>query len=261
MSRVVVVAAVVLSVAVSSAAVARGAEQRTTAVFSGAVLDPAGVPVADTVVFMTHIENGTQLQFVTGVDGRFEFSGLAPGAYRVTSMTSGFGRVEINLEAGETSRRDVVLQFGPFHEAWLIGPGGPAPRGPAGREWQCGSRGLPFCGPPSLVAEFERDEQERQGEPLLPPRTTRTIPMEYPAALRDARIEGRIVVDGRLGADGVLREMQVQTADRPELERATLAALADVRWEPARLRGKAVAVPLTVGIRYSLSTTNPPTGR
>jgi TonB family protein len=249
------IAAVVVSVAIGQLTVTLDALQRTTAVLAGAVLDPDGVAVADSVVFMTHVESGAQLQFVTGADGRFEFSGLAPGAYRLTSMTSGFGRIELMLEAGDTIRRDVVLQFGPFQEAWLISAssGAGTPRGAAGRDWQCASRGVPFCGPSSLVAEFERDELEREGEPLLPPRTTRMIPMEYPARLRDGRIEGRIVVTGRLGIDGVLTEMRVLSSDRPELESSTLDALAHVRWEPARLRGKPVAVPFTIAIRYTLS--------
>lgn len=243
----------------------RAVEQRTTAVFSGRVLDPDGVPVADSVVFMTHVDSGAQLELITGNDGRFEFSGLAPGAYRITSMTSGFGRVEITLDAGDVVRRDFTLQFGPFQESWLIAPSNGGDRARAGRgnggEWTCASRGLPFCGPPSLVAEFDRDERERLGEPVLQPRPVHMIPMEYPAQLRAAKLEGRIVVEGRLGTDGVLSAMVVRSSDRPELDQPTLNALAQVRWEPARLRGKPIAVPLTVAIRYVLTPATPPPGR
>jgi hypothetical protein len=253
------IAAVAVSLAVLPLTIVLDAQQRsTTAVVAGAVLDPDRIPVADSVVFMTHVESGAQLQLVTGADGRFEFSGLAPGAYRLTSMTSGFGRIDLTLEAGDVIRRDIVLQFGPFQEAWMIRASAsrgrtPAPQGAAGREWPCASRGLPFCGPPSLVAEFERDERERSGEPLLPPRPTRLPPMEYPSRLRDGKIEGRIVLTGRLSVDGVFEEMRVLSSDRPELEQPTLETLARVRWEPARLRGKSVAVPLTIGIRYVLT--------
>jgi outer membrane biosynthesis protein TonB len=71
--------------------------------------------------------------------------------------------------------------------------------------------------------------------------------------LRDGKIEGRIVLTGRLSVDGVFEEMRVLSSDRPELEQPTLETLARVRWEPARLRGKSVAVPLTIGIRYVLA--------
>jgi hypothetical protein len=97
MNRILIAATVVSLAFVPR--VALGGQQRTTAVLSGSILDPDRMPVADGVVFVTDVAS--------------EFSGLVPGLYRVTSFTSGFGRVDVTLEAGDTIRRDIVLQFGP----------------------------------------------------------------------------------------------------------------------------------------------------
>jgi hypothetical protein len=158
------------------------------------------------------------------------------------------------LEAGEHLRREITLSFGPFREAWqIVRSDTPVkPRVGQNAVWGCAPGGLPFCGPPSLVAEFERDEREQLAGVVVPPRRLQTIAMSYPRLLREKRLAGRIVIEGRVGTDGVLTEVRVSSSDDARLIAPTLEALADVRWEPARLRGEPLAVPLTIAIRYVL---------
>jgi uncharacterized protein (TIGR03435 family) len=230
-------------------------------VFSGIVLDPNGAPVEGATIYVTSIRTSEQLDFATTAEGRFEFSGLPAGDYRVSSMTPGIGVFTVTLAAGEPVHREITLAFGPFQETWDIiraAPGAPMPPRTMPAGWRCTNRvtGLPLCAPSSVIDEFERDETERLKAPVLGPRRI-GLPPSYPPDLLEARIQGAVVLRGRLTPDGVLTAVQLTSSGHSALDAAALAAVNGVRWEPARIRGVAQEVPLTVTLRYRLDAAAP----
>jgi len=74
----------------TSAGEGQNRDDRETAMVDGSVRDPSGAAVAAAQVTLTLID-GTQSRTVTsGIDGRFTFVGVAPGAYVVTVRAPGF---------------------------------------------------------------------------------------------------------------------------------------------------------------------------
>jgi hypothetical protein len=196
-----------------------------------------------------------QLTFETDASGRFAFSGLPPGEYRMTASTPGAVPViGLRLNAGGQVERDMTLRVGPFREAWTVvtsnlDPSTRRVTRPLPADWGCAPFGPPLCGPPSLVEEFARDEQERLARsPVLAPRRARLDAIDDYLPFRDIGVEGVVEIEGRIGTDGVFTPVRVVSADHPALEAAALESLGRMTWEPARLRGIPVDVPLTVTI-------------
>ena len=75
---------------------------------------------------------------------------------------------------------------------------------------------------------------------------------EYPRTLRDAGLEGTVIVEGRIGTDGLASDLKVVSDVHPALASAAVEAVQAERWEPGRVRGVAIEVPLRMTIDYIL---------
>jgi len=81
------------------------AQQITTAVIQGTVVDSSGAVVPGATVEAVNIETNLTLVRTTGADGRFAFLQLQPGRYTLSFMLSGFASVVVefvDLTVGQT---------------------------------------------------------------------------------------------------------------------------------------------------------------
>lgn len=76
-------------------------------------------------------------------------------------------------------------------------------------------------------------------------------PPIYPEAARRAGIQGTVLVKAHVREDGAVDSVQVARSI-PLLDGAAMAAVRQWRFEPARLKGKAVAVWAVVPVKFSL---------
>ena len=93
--------------------------------------------------------------------------------------------------------------------------------------------------PPSLRTEFQRDREASWNQPVRGPEPVggwefywSRLP-EYPEALKSARLEGRVVVEGRIGTNGFASDLRVVSKVHPALAGAAIEAVQAERWEPA----------------------------
>ena len=87
---------------------------------------------------------------------------------------------------------------------------------------------------------------------VVPPTVKNAVEIEYPEALADdpAPPEGGVVVRFVVGEDGVPRDIAVVSGIHPDLDALASDAVSRLRFEPATLDGKAVAVALTETINF-----------
>lgn len=87
--------------------------QSHLAAIRGTILDPAGAAVAGATVRVTNYETG-ELRSSTTEDGRFTFSALQPGMYRVQVEKQGFAPREVGIELQVNQQRslDFKLEVG-----------------------------------------------------------------------------------------------------------------------------------------------------
>src|SRR4051794_766767 len=68
------------------------AQQLAMARIDGTVTDPSGKSVADIIVTLTNVKQGTARTFTTGRDGAFAFATIEAAAYELSaSASAGFG--------------------------------------------------------------------------------------------------------------------------------------------------------------------------
>jgi protein TonB len=94
-------------------------------------------------------------------------------------------------------------------------------------------------------------EPLRVGGSISRPERIRYVAPVYPPIARAAHVEGIVVVEAVLGADGRVREARVLRS-APLLDAAAIAAVEQWQFTPTLLNGQAVPVVMTVTVVFSL---------
>ena len=86
----------------------------------------------------------------------------------------------------------------------------------------------------------------------IPPRPVYTPDPEYTSSARRDKIEGTVIINLKLDADGIPREMKIARSLRPDLDQKALEAVAKWRFSPAKKDGKPIPVFLSVEVGFKL---------
>jgi protein TonB len=87
-----------------------------------------------------------------------------------------------------------------------------------------------------------------------PPQAIERQPAAYPAKARAKGITGYVVLRLRVGADGMVQDVQVQEATPPGVfEETAVTSVRGWRFEPATYEGRPVTVQVTQTVRFELS--------
>lgn len=79
-----------------------------------------------------------------------------------------------------------------------------------------------------------------------------SVQPNYPVDAIQMRIEGPVVVHALIAKDGSLHELKPVRGDNPMLVRAALKAVQQWRYEPTRLNGAPVEMPIDITIKFNL---------
>lgn len=91
----------------------------------------------------------------------------------------------------------------------------------------------------------------RVGGKVQAPRLIRQVQPEYPPLAKQARIQGDVVIDSVIDAEGRVTEMKVVSGS-PLLVRSAIQALGRWRYQPTLLNGQPVAVDMLVTLHFTL---------
>lgn len=87
---------------------------------------------------------------------------------------------------------------------------------------------------------------------VTPPVALESAALAYPELARRAHVEGIVVLEAIIGADGSVRDVRVLRSANPLLDTAALEAVRRWRYRPARIGERPVAVFLSVVVTFSL---------
>ena len=226
-----------------------GESRPATAGLVGDLLDPFGGAVENVTLYLEAVW-GESYQGQTDQTGHFVFEILQPGTYTLSAPMDFVPPTKIVIAPGETTQRDIQMEIDTLTDAFTVCA-------------ECPAEIDTYVPPDSLVAEFQRDREASWNQPVRGPEPVggwefywSRLP-EYPPALKDARLEGTVVVEGRIGTDGFASGLRVVSDVHPALASAALEAVQAERWEPGRVRGVAVEVPLRMTIDYILHARRP----
>ncbi len=84
-------------------------------------------------------------------------------------------------------------------------------------------------------------------------KTIKQVTPKYPEDAKAQNIEGKVFLKVLVGIDGVPRDVRVVKSDAQQLEKAAIESVMQWRFEPAKLKGKPVAVWVVVPFNFALS--------
>jgi TonB family protein len=187
---------------------------------------------------LTGAPNQAKQELKSDVSGRFEFIGLPRGAYRLEAAAPGFATFRADLVVGaQPLVQTVALRVGSLMETLTVS--GPRDaRGPRPA----------FVEPPP--PDLSRCDPTASGGVIEQPRRISDARPDYPIALYDTNIAGRVVLEGRIGTDGAFRELRVATPAHPDFEAAALEAVRQWRFSQTLLNCVPVEVSMTVHVNF-----------
>ena len=212
-----------------------------TAVIEGVVYDPVGIPMPDVVLFL----EGGEVFGTTRTDrtGRYRFSGVPAGRHSIISTIDFFPAFEVDVARGASVTKDMALAIAPVEQLFTV----------------CARCGWTLEIPDSLAKEFAGDATAALDQPVSAPRPINGWEYYkpgmglYPAVALERELEGTVVIEGRIGVDGVPTDLKVVSSTQRELAKAAVDTLSLEFWEPGRIRGIPFEVPFRFLIRYVIT--------
>ena len=214
-----------------------GASAQTFGSVSGSVVDATNRPISGATLILTGAPNQAKQELRSDAGGHFEFVGLPAGDYRLEAFTAGFQpyRADVVVDT-RPAQRIVALQVGSLMETVTVWGLRDGPRGELAEPVMPDSSGC--------VATAE-------GGRIAPPKKLRDVPAAYPPLLYDTKIDGRVVLEGRIGTDGAMREVRVNSpAQHPDFDAAAIAAIRQWRFSQTLLNCVPVEVNMTVYVNF-----------
>lgn len=95
-------------------------------------------------------------------------------------------------------------------------------------------------------------EPLRVGGDVKAPQLVNRVEPSYPEAARKARMEGVVILEAIITANGNVEDVKVLKSVNPLLDAAATRAVSQWKYRPATLNGRAVRVYLTVTVTFNL---------
>ena len=89
-------------------------------------------------------------------------------------------------------------------------------------------------------------------EVVTPPQRLRAVSPDYPAAARAAQLEGDVVLEAVVGADGRLGDVTVLQSAHPLLDDAAKAAVLKYEYAPALRNGTPEPATIRIAVSFRL---------
>ena len=215
-----------------------------TATLAGTIYDPLGRPAEHTLILLASSDPSASLQTRTDASGRFLFDGLPPGMYGLITPAS--DQIEpgvAELTANTRIDLDVRLSIEPTAYNLRVCR-------------DCKADDYKLVELIRTEATKARDEQSAAilaaAEPEEGWNTFNERPLGYPPGLRGTRLQGAVVIDGTITADGVVANLQVISSPDTRLTAAALDLVQAQHWRPARVRTMPVESPLHATVEFTI---------
>lgn len=206
---------------------------------SGTVSDPSGRTMPGVTVRLTAAEGELVVDAQTDAAGAYQFPAVPPGDYMLSARSPGFNTVRQRVSiSGGTQAIPVALRLGTLTETVTVVGGKDVVDGPRFDR---------------RVPEFSASmcTPQEAGGHLIPPMKIRQVNPRYRQAWVNARLEGRILLQARIGVDGRIREVEVVSPVNAELEEEAVGAVSQWEFTPTRLNCEPVEVRMFVTVAFS----------
>jgi beta-lactamase regulating signal transducer with metallopeptidase domain len=206
------------------------------ATFSGTVVDPQDRLLPAAAITVTDARRDVKHEMKTDRNGRFELVGLPAGDYTVEAKLPGFRNLTDTLTVnGQSVDRTIRMQVGQLQETITV----TSDDGAITDTRQSGNvvrkRPNPAC--PAGVTNGV-------GGNIRPPRKVKDVRPGYPG------VSGNVELAATIGTDGTVVDVQLVSADRPELGPAAIDAVRQWEFDSTLLNCVPIEVQMNVSVSF-----------
>jgi TonB family protein len=226
------------------------------ATFAVTVVDPLGRAVPSVPVRLSNTASGQNTEGVTDQSGEMRAFDLPAGEYQLTVAKPGFktAKLGITFAAGQMARSRVVLQLGMLAETVVVSAQAGAAPLALGSAQPGIATPMGTFGPKARHVGAAPTEdpcaQSTEGGCVTPPRKLVDAKPVYPASAVEAGASGTVVITGRVGTDGSVRDMQSAADADPAFVSAAKQAIHLWQFSPVRLNGVPQEVQIEVTVKF-----------
>jgi len=105
---------------------------------------------------------------------------------------------------------------------------------------------------PAVVPKVATPQKIKVSEGVIQGNLIHDVKPPYPPLARQARIQGKVVLEAVIGKDGTIQNLRV-ISGHPMLAQAALEAVKQWRYKPYFLNGEPVDVDTTINVNFTLS--------
>ena len=189
----------------------------SAATIGGSLFDANGAPVPNAKASILNADTAAKLEATTSTDGKFVFESLPAGQYILRIEKSGFPALYREFKVQDDSKVDRGMVLG------------------------------------SADKTVGRPDQIRIGGQAQQAKLVTKIQPVYPAAAKAAGIQGLVVLEAVLSAEGVPEDIRVVSSPSDDLSQSALDAVRQWRYSPTLLNGEPISVVTEINVNYTLS--------
>jgi TonB family protein len=206
---------------------------------SGTVTDPSGRTMAGVTVRLAAVEGALVVDAQTDAAGVYQFPVVPAGDYMLSATSMGFRtlRQRVNINGG-TQTVPLALQLGTLTETVTVTGGKDDVDGPRTEE-RARQYSAAACTPSDT------------GGRIVPPMKIRDVRPRYLKAWFDAKLEGKILLQAKIGVDGRIKEVEVVSPVNADLEEEAIGAVSQWEFSPTFLNCEPVEVRMFVTVAFT----------
>ncbi len=206
----------------------------SAATIAGSLFDGSGVAIPSAKASLFNPDTAFTQELTTTPDGRFTFGDLPAGQYILRIEKPGFASLfrEFNVQSTSSVERGLVLKLGSAQEK---------------------GNDQAATGERAALPQALNPKQLRIGGAAQQTNLIAKVQPVYPAAAKAARVQGKVVLDTAISAEGVPQEISVIASPSDDLTQSALEAVRQWRYRPTLLNGNPIEVITQVEINYTLS--------
>jgi len=206
------------------------------ATFSGVVVDPQDRVLPATTITVSDARRNVKHETKTDRDGRFELVGLPPGDYAVEASLPGFRRLTDSLVVnGQSVNRMLKMQVGLLQETITVVSDDGAVTNARQSGNAVAKRPNPACPASAAVGA---------GGNIRPPHKVKDVRPGYPG------VDGHVKLAATIGTDGTVTDVEVVSADRPELTPSAIDAVRQWEFDSTLLNCVPIEVQMNVDVMF-----------
>jgi TonB family protein len=220
---------------------------------TGSIVDPMNGVMPGVTLVLTNPQTQAKYEVRTDATGRYEFVAVPAGDYLFEAKLPGFASFSGKISIGaQNVQRDLTLDVGSLQETITVMSSRTAPSNyaPSPARAALPKRPLPDCAtrPESAAAAGA----VRVGGNIRAPHKLKDVRPLYPSHLASQGIEGTVVLQARIGTDGLVEDVTVVSAAHQELGYAASDAVRQWEFDATLLNCRPIAVSMRVTVTFGL---------